>query len=98
MVMMHISEEEVRHVAKLARLALSEEEVKRFQRQLEEILEYVAKLQELNLDGVEPTTHVIPILNRLKEDDLRESLTREKALANAPDSKGGYFKVPKVIE
>ena len=97
MVMMLISEEEVRHVAKLARLALSEEEVIRFQRQLEEILEYVAKLQELNLDGVEPTTHVIPIINRLKEDELRESLTREKALSNAPDSKGGYFKVPKVI-
>ncbi len=93
-----ITEEEVRHVARLARLALSEEEVKKFQRQLEKILEYVAKLRELNLEGVEPTTHVIPVVNRLREDRGKESLSKEEALSNAPNTEEGHFKVPKVIE
>ena len=93
-----ITEEEVRHVAKLARLALSEEEVKRFQIQLEEILEYVAKLQELDLEGVEPTTHVIPIVNRMRGDERRESLPRDLVLSNSPERGGDFFKVPKVIE
>ncbi|MCH7759948.1 Asp-tRNA(Asn)/Glu-tRNA(Gln) amidotransferase subunit GatC [candidate division TA06 bacterium] len=93
-----ITEEEVRHVARLARLALSEEEVKKFQRQLEKILEYVAKLRELNLEGVEPTTHVIPVVNRLREDRGKESLSKEEALSNAPNTEKGHFRVPKVIE
>jgi len=93
-----ITEEEVRHVARLARLALSEEEVKKFQRQLEKILEYVAKLRELNLEGVEPTTHVIPVVNRLREDQGKESLSKEEALSNAPNTEEGHFRVPKVIE
>ena len=93
-----ITEEEVRHVARLARLALSEEEVKKFQRQLEKILEYVAKLRELNLEGVEPTTHVIPVVNRLREDQGKESLSKEEALSNAPNTEKGHFRVPKVIE
>jgi aspartyl-tRNA(Asn)/glutamyl-tRNA(Gln) amidotransferase subunit C len=95
--MNHITEEDVRHVAHLARVALSGEEVKKFQEQLEEILEYVDKLKELNLEGVEPTTHVIPIVNRLRKDEYRECLSTEEALANAPDKKEGLFKVPKVI-
>jgi aspartyl-tRNA(Asn)/glutamyl-tRNA(Gln) amidotransferase subunit C len=95
--MKHITEEDVRHVAHLARVALSGEEIKKFQEQLEEILEYVDKLKELNLEGVEPTTHVIPIINRMRKDERGECLSTEETLANAPDKRKGLFKVPKVI-
>ena len=91
-----ISREEVLHVAKLARLALSEEEVTRFQDQLSQILEAVGKVSELDLDGVPLTSHPLDLVNVFGEDEPRPSLPREQALANAPDPDGGFFGVPAV--
>jgi aspartyl-tRNA(Asn)/glutamyl-tRNA(Gln) amidotransferase subunit C len=91
-----ISREEVLHVARLARLALTEEEVERFRDQLSAILEAVGKVSELDLEGVPPTSHPLDLVNVLAEDEPRPSLSLEDALANAPDSKGGFFGVPPV--
>jgi aspartyl-tRNA(Asn)/glutamyl-tRNA(Gln) amidotransferase subunit C len=91
---MTISREEVLHVANLARLALSEEEVARFQEQLSAILEAVGKVRELDLADVPPTSHPLELTNVARDDDARPSLTAEEALANAPDREGTLFKVP----
>jgi aspartyl-tRNA(Asn)/glutamyl-tRNA(Gln) amidotransferase subunit C len=91
-----ISREEVLHVARLARLALTEEEVERFREQLSAILEAVGKVSELDLDGVPPTSHPLDLVNVFAEDEPRPSLSREDALANAPDAEGGFFGVPPV--
>jgi aspartyl-tRNA(Asn)/glutamyl-tRNA(Gln) amidotransferase subunit C len=89
-----ISRDEVLHVARLARLALSDEEVERLGAQLNAILEAVGKVAELDLEGVEPTAHPLDIVNVWAEDEPHESLPVEEALANAPDREGGFFKVP----
>lgn len=86
------------HVASLARLALREEEVELFTAQLSDILTYVAKLNELDTKDVEPTSHVLPVKNVLREDEKGRSVEREKALLNAPDRTEEFFRVPKVIE
>ncbi len=91
---MAISREEVLHVARLARLELSEEEVERFAGQLSAILEAVGKVGELDLDGVEPTAHPLELANVWAEDEPRPPLDVEEALANAPDREGGSFRVP----
>ena len=93
---MEISRDEVLHVAKLARLALTDEEVGRFQEQLSAILEAVGKVSELDLDGVPPTSHPLDLVNVLAEDEPAPSLSLEEALANAPDPEGGFFGVPSV--
>jgi aspartyl-tRNA(Asn)/glutamyl-tRNA(Gln) amidotransferase subunit C len=93
---MQISRDEVLHVAKLARLALSEEEVERFRVQLSAILEAVSKVSELDLEGIPPTSHPLDLVNVLGEDEPRVSLSRDDALANAPDREGGFFGVPPV--
>ena len=91
-----ISREEVLHVAKLARLALSEQEIEKFREQLSAILEAVGKVSELDLDGVPPTSHPLDLVNVLAEDDPVPSLSREAVLANAPDPEDGFFGVPPV--
>jgi aspartyl-tRNA(Asn)/glutamyl-tRNA(Gln) amidotransferase subunit C len=89
-----ITEEQVLHVARLARLALTEEEVGRFQEQLSAILDAVGKVAELDLSSVEPTSHPLDLVNVLAEDEPRPSLPLERALANAPDPEDGHFGVP----
>jgi aspartyl-tRNA(Asn)/glutamyl-tRNA(Gln) amidotransferase subunit C len=89
-----ISRDEVLHVARLARLALTDEEVERLGAQLSAILEAVGKVSELDLSDVEPTSHPLDLVNVWVEDEPRPSLPVEEALANAPDREGGYFKVP----
>jgi aspartyl-tRNA(Asn)/glutamyl-tRNA(Gln) amidotransferase subunit C len=91
---MAISREEVLHVAKLARLALTEEELERFGAQLADILEAVGKVSELDLEGVPPTSHPLDLVNVFGEDEPRPSLSVEEALANAPDRDGDFFEVP----
>jgi len=91
-----ISREEVLHVARLARLALTDEEVERFRGQLSAILEAVGKVSELDLEGVPPTSHPLDLANVFAEDEPRPSLPREEALANAPDPEDGFFGVPPV--
>lgn len=92
-----ITPEQVRHVAKLARLALTDAEVERFGPQLESILEYVAKMDRLDVSNVEPMAHALPLTNVLREDVVTPSLPVDKVLQNAPESDGPFFKVPKVI-
>lgn len=91
---MAISREEVLHVARLARLALSEDEVAMFQEQLSEILEAVSKVAELDLAGVPPTSHPLDLANVWADDEPRPSLGLEDAFANAPERDGDFFTVP----
>jgi len=95
---MAITIQDVEHIAKLARLKLTEEEKSRFQKELGKIIEYFDQLKKLNTEGVPPTTHVVPLENVLREDKITPSLPVDEALANAPDRKGNYFRVPKVVE
>lgn len=94
---MKITKEEVGRVATLARLSLQEEEKELYAKQLDQILSYIEKLNEVNTDGVEPTSHSMPIKNPMREDIVKESLSQEDALSNAPDKEKGCFKVPKII-
>jgi aspartyl-tRNA(Asn)/glutamyl-tRNA(Gln) amidotransferase subunit C len=89
-----IDRDQVLHVARLARLRLEGEEVERMARELSGILDHVDRIAALDLDEVEPTSHVVALENVLREDRPRASLSREEALANAPDSDQGSFKVP----
>jgi len=89
-----ITREEVLHVAKLARLELSDAEVDRFGAQLSAILEAVGKVSELDLSDVEPTAHPLELVNVWAEDEPRPSLLPEEALANAPEREGDFFVVP----
>jgi aspartyl-tRNA(Asn)/glutamyl-tRNA(Gln) amidotransferase subunit C len=91
---MAISKDEVVHVARLARLALTEEELDRFAGQLDAILEAVGKVAELDLSGVEPTLHPLALANVWAEDEARPCLSAEEALANAPEAEDGAFRVP----
>jgi len=91
---MAITRDEVLHVASLARLELSDEEVVRFQEQLNAILEAVGKVAELDLSDVEPTAHPLDVVNVWADDEPRPCLPVEDALANAPDREGALFRVP----
>jgi len=92
-----LTREEVEHVAMLARLELSKEETVSYTNQLDSILEYVEKLNELDVENVEPTAHVLPINNVFREDEVKEGIPRDVALSNAPDKENGQFKVPKIV-
>lgn len=96
--MAHITRDEVERVAALARLSLSDEEAERMAAELDTILEYVETLSRLGTDGVEPTSHVIPLATPLRQDRAVAPLDVELALANAPEREGSAFVVPKVIE
>ena len=89
-----IEREQVLHVAKLARLSFSDEEVDRLAPELSKIVEYVEQMDRLELDGVEPTSHVVELQNVLREDVPRPSLPKERALEQAPDAADGGFRVP----
>ena len=93
-----LTREEVLHVASLARLALSEEEIERLQYELGRILEYFKQLQALDTENVPLTTHVLPMTNVYRADEVQSSLTREDVLANAPDQIEGFFRVPRILE
>jgi aspartyl-tRNA(Asn)/glutamyl-tRNA(Gln) amidotransferase subunit C len=94
---MALTRDEVLHVADLARLSLKPEEIELFTRQLNDILAYVEKLQELDTAGVPPLAHVIPVFNVFREDEVRQGLPRETALDNAPAREEGAFLVPRII-
>ena len=95
---MSVSPEQVRHIAKLARIAMSDDELKRLVPELNNILGWVEQLAEVNTDGVEPLTAVIDQKLRLRKDAVTEGDRRDDVLANAPDAEHGFFAVPKVIE
>ncbi|KKB35726.1 Asp-tRNA(Asn)/Glu-tRNA(Gln) amidotransferase subunit GatC [Bacillus thermotolerans] len=96
--MSRISEEQVRHVAHLARLAVTDEEVERFTAQLDSIIEFAEQLNELDTENVKPTAHVLDMKNVLREDKSAPGLPREEVLKNAPDHENGQIKVPSIIE
>jgi aspartyl-tRNA(Asn)/glutamyl-tRNA(Gln) amidotransferase subunit C len=96
--MAKISVGEVRRVARLARLALGDEEVGRMQVQLDSILGYVAEIDALDVSGVEPTFHAVPMVAPLREDEVAASLPRGETLAAAPKTEDGGFAVPAVLE
>jgi aspartyl-tRNA(Asn)/glutamyl-tRNA(Gln) amidotransferase subunit C len=95
---MALTRDQILDIAHLARLNLSEEELERFRPQLEAILGYVESLNSLDLASVEPTTHVLSVPERLRSDNLEAGLTPEEATANAPESKAGHVKVPRILE
>ncbi|RWZ57993.1 Asp-tRNA(Asn)/Glu-tRNA(Gln) amidotransferase subunit GatC [Halobacillus fulvus] len=96
--MSRISKDEVKHVANLARLAITEEEADTFTKQLDDIITYAEQLNELDTEGVEPTTHVLDLKNVLRKDEPKKWIEQEEALKNAPEHQDGQFKVPSVLE
>lgn len=95
---MSVTIKDVEHIAKLARLAFSEKEKEMLTHQLNTILEYVEQLNKLDTSEVEPLSHVIDLENVLRKDEVREGLSTEEALKNAPSRTEQFFKVPKVIK
>ena len=93
-----ISKEEVKHIAKLARLGLSDKEIGEFQKELSKILNYIEKLKEVDISNVKPTSHSIQVENVMREDEEKEKLKtkKEKLLELAPESKNGYLKVKSI--
>jgi aspartyl-tRNA(Asn)/glutamyl-tRNA(Gln) amidotransferase subunit C len=95
---MHLTADEVRHVAELAKLRLTDDEVTQYAEQLSAILEYAERLQRVDTSNVPPTPYVLPLENVLREDMPEPGLSNEEALANAPDSADGFFRVRAVFE
>lgn len=95
---MSIDNTEVMHMAKLARLKLNDEEVKQFSEELSVILGYINKLNELNVEGIEPVLHALDSGTAVRKDEVKPSLDQEAVFLNAPDAEHGHFKVPRVIE
>jgi len=95
---MEIDKKMVEYVARLARLEITEREKDLYTRQLGDILDYVEMLNELDTKNVEPVFHVVPMTNVFREDEVKEGITREEALKNAPEKEKGFFKVPRIIE
>jgi aspartyl-tRNA(Asn)/glutamyl-tRNA(Gln) amidotransferase subunit C len=93
-----IDQAQVKKVAKLSRLQLSESEVDEFTHQLSAVLDYMEKLNELDTAKIEPLAHCLPITNIFREDSVKQSLGTEKTLANAPQRDGNFFKVPKILD
>ncbi|MCX7913899.1 MAG: Asp-tRNA(Asn)/Glu-tRNA(Gln) amidotransferase subunit GatC [Thermodesulfovibrionales bacterium] len=90
--------EEVRHVMRLARIRLSDQEIEKFGKQMNDIVEYVGKLKEINTEGIEPTSHIIELCNVFREDTVILPQSRELMLSNAPHSDERFYVVPKIIE
>jgi aspartyl-tRNA(Asn)/glutamyl-tRNA(Gln) amidotransferase subunit C len=95
---MRIDRRQVEHIARLARLSISEEDKELFGSQLSTILEYIEKLNELDTADVEPTSHVVDLTNVMRDDVPAPSLPPEEALENAPDRDGTFYRVPRIIE
>lgn len=92
------SQFDIRYIAHLARISLTQEEEKKLSAQLGNILGYIEKLKELDVSNVEPTAHAVPMINVTRADEVRESLSNEDALRNAPAKANGLFMVPKIVE
>jgi aspartyl-tRNA(Asn)/glutamyl-tRNA(Gln) amidotransferase subunit C len=93
-----ITSKDVEKVALLSRLEINDSEMAKMNEQLNSILDYIDVLSKVNTEGVQPTAHVLPMKNVMREDVVQPSLPRDLALSNAPEAEDGYFKVPKVVE
>ena len=89
---------DIAKVAKLARLALTDEELAAYETQLHDILEHAERVQALPTEGVEPTSHPLPVVNAFRPDVVTGSLDRDAALAGAPETENGYFRVPRILD
>jgi aspartyl-tRNA(Asn)/glutamyl-tRNA(Gln) amidotransferase subunit C len=89
---------DIKYVAHLARLALSPEEEQKFGAQLGDVLGYIEKLKEVDISGVEPTAHAVPLVNVTRPDEVKPSMSHEEAMRNAPAQANGLFMVPKIVE
>ncbi|MBT2688863.1 Asp-tRNA(Asn)/Glu-tRNA(Gln) amidotransferase subunit GatC [Bacillus sp. ISL-47] len=96
--MSRISTDQVKHVAHLARLAITEEEAATFTEQLDRMISFAELLNELDTDNVEPTSHVLDMKNVMREDKAEKGLPQEEVLKNAPEHQDGYIKVPSIME
>ncbi len=93
-----ITRDDAVYIAKLSRLDIDDSDLDKYVPQLQQILQYIEKLNELDTSGVEPTAHVLHLRNITREDDIKESLPNEDAMRSAPEVETGFFKVPPVIE
>ncbi len=93
-----ISRDDVVHVARLARLELGDAELERMREELNAILSYIDKLKELDVEGVEPTSHAVPLVNVMRADEVAPCFPGDEMLANAPDRVGALFRVPRILE
>ncbi len=93
-----VTENDVKHIAKLAKLTFEDEEIGRFVDELNSILDYINKLNELDTSNIEPTSHVLDISNVTRPDTPERKITQDEALKNAPEEGYGHFKVPRIIE
>lgn len=96
--MADITKDQVKHVAHLARLAVTENEAAELTKELGAIIDFAEQLNELDTEGVEPTTHVLDMKNVMRKDEPKATITQEEALQNAPDKKDGHFRVPAIME
>lgn len=95
---MSISKEDVKFIAKLAKLEFTDNEIDDFTDKLSQVIQYVDKLKEANTANVKPTYHVNNIYNVMREDKVEESLSRDKVFSNAPDEENGYFRIPRILK
>ncbi|MBI5183894.1 MAG: Asp-tRNA(Asn)/Glu-tRNA(Gln) amidotransferase subunit GatC [Nitrospinae bacterium] len=95
---MKITKEKVKHIAMLARLEIDEEEEERFAQQLSDVLNHMEKLDQLDTEDVEPTSHILPIQNVFKEDEIKDIFPMTDPLSSAPQKEYGHYRVPKVVE
>jgi aspartyl-tRNA(Asn)/glutamyl-tRNA(Gln) amidotransferase subunit C len=95
---MSLKEKDIKHVAKLSKLEFSDEEIKGFTEKFNDIVDYMDKLNEVDVEGVEPTYHALNLKNVFREDEVKASIDRKEVLEAAPSKAGGCFKVPKVVE
>ncbi|MCF8009033.1 MAG: Asp-tRNA(Asn)/Glu-tRNA(Gln) amidotransferase subunit GatC [Halanaerobiales bacterium] len=93
-----IDQKEVKYIANLASLKLSEDQVKKFSKQLSDILDYIEKLDELKTDNIRPTSYTVPVKNVLRDDVVKDSLDIKKVLKNAPERSNNQFRVPKIMD
>jgi len=91
-----ISKKDVEHVAKLARIELSEEETEKFTKQLGDIIKYVDQLNEVDTKGIEPMAHPYPLVNITRKDVVNHKISKDELLKNAPEEENSFFKVPKI--
>lgn len=95
---MKLTQDEIKNIALLSRLEVSDEAMEQTGKALSDILTYVAELEELDLDGIEPMAHAVPLQNVFRKDEVKPSLPQAVALSNAPEEENGYFKVPRVVQ
>lgn len=95
---MSVSKEELYHLAKLSKLEIKEEKIDEITQKISDIVDFANALAGVNVDGVNPTAHILDIKNVLRKDEVEESFSREEILKNAPETQGGCISVPKVVE